>query len=90
LGKFKLLIHKKALRELNELPAEDKRQIFDAVSMLEVDPFKGDVKPIKGLKGVFRLRVGDYRIAFTVNFKENEVAILKIAKRKTFYRKLKR
>jgi len=58
--------------------------------MLEVDPFKGDVKPIKGLKGVFRLRVGDYRIAFTVNFKENEVAILKIAKRKTFYRKLKR
>ena len=90
MGKFKLLIHKKALRELNELPAEDKRQILDAVSMLEVDPFKGDVKPIKGLKGVFRLRVGDYRIAFTVNFKENEVAILKIAKRKTFYRKLKR
>ena len=90
MGKFKLLIHKKALRELNELPAEDKRQILDAVSMLEADPFRGDVKPVKGLKGVFRLRVGNYRIAFTVNFKENEVAILKIAKRKTFYRELKR
>ena len=83
--KFKLLIHKKALKELNELPAKDKRQILDAIFMLEADPFKGDVKPIKGLKGVLRLRVGDYRIAFTINFKENEIAILKIAKRKRFF-----
>ncbi len=88
--KFKLLIHKKALKELNELPVEERKRILEAIFVLEMDPFKGDVKPTKGLRGVFRLKVGDYRIAFTVNFKENEIAILKIAKRKIFYREVGR
>jgi len=52
------------------------------------DPFEGDVKPLKGLSGVFRKRVGDYRIAFSVNFAENEVLIIKIEKREKFYEEL--
>ncbi|KYH38862.1 MAG: hypothetical protein AYL30_002740 [Candidatus Hecatellales archaeon B24] len=51
--KFRLLIHRKALKELNELSAEDREQILNAIFTLEADPFKGDIKPIKGLKGVF-------------------------------------
>jgi mRNA-degrading endonuclease RelE of RelBE toxin-antitoxin system len=49
------------------------------------DPFKGDVRPIKGIKGVFRKRAGDYRIAFTIDFKSNQVLILKIGSRGKFY-----
>lgn len=45
---------------------------------------KGDVKPLAGLSGVFRKRVGDYRIAFSVNFVANEVLIIKIGKKKNF------
>jgi mRNA interferase RelE/StbE len=52
------------------------------------DPFEGDVKPLAGLSGVFRKRVGDYRIAFSVNFAENEVLIIKIGKREKFYEEL--
>lgn len=39
------------------------------------DPFEGDVRPLKGVTGVFRRRVGSYRIAFSVNFNENEVMV---------------
>ncbi|MFY9300113.1 MAG: hypothetical protein WAO91_02855 [Candidatus Nitrosotenuis sp.] len=46
------------------------------------DPFEGDVKPLTGLSGVFRKSVGDYRIAFSVNFAANEVLIIKIAKKR--------
>jgi mRNA interferase RelE/StbE len=52
------------------------------------DPFEGNVKPLTGLSGVFRKRVGDYRIAFSVNFAANEVLIIKIGKREKFYEEL--
>jgi mRNA-degrading endonuclease RelE of RelBE toxin-antitoxin system len=43
------------------------------------------VKPIKNVKGLFRLRVGDFRLAFTVNFEKNQVIILKAGRRDKFY-----
>jgi len=63
---FKILIHRKALKELRNLPTRD-------------------VKPIKGVKGLFRLRIGDYRIAYTVNFEKSEIAILRVGRREAFY-----
>ena len=50
------------------------------------DPFSGDVRPIKGLKGVFRRRVGQYRIGFTVDFEKGIVVILKVGVRGEFYK----
>jgi len=52
------------------------------------DPFDGDVKSLKGVTGVFRRRVGNYRITFSVNFDESEVLILKIGKREKFYNEI--
>ena len=52
---------------------------------MQNDPFGGDVRPIKGAQGVFRRRVGDYRISFTVNFELGEVAVLKVGHRSKFY-----
>jgi mRNA-degrading endonuclease RelE of RelBE toxin-antitoxin system len=49
------------------------------------DPFEGDVRPLKGATGVFRRRVGNYRIAFSVNFNENEVIVLRIGRWDKFY-----
>jgi len=46
------------------------------------------VKPLKGLKGVFRRRVGKYRVAFIVNFEKNEVVVVKLAKKEEFYREI--
>jgi mRNA-degrading endonuclease RelE of RelBE toxin-antitoxin system len=52
---------------------------------MEADPFGGDVRPVKGERALFRRRVGDYRIAFTVNFEKGEVAILRVGHRSKFY-----
>lgn len=81
-------INRKALKELNSLPSDIRSKILDICKSMSVDPFEGDVKPLAGITGVFRRRVGDYRIAFTVNFEENEVLILKIGKREKFYEEL--
>lgn len=82
---FSILIHRKALKEIDRFPAEDKRRILDAIRQIAAEPFSGDVKPIKGVKGLLRRRVGEYRIAFTVNFEKNEVVVLRAGRRERFY-----
>ncbi len=67
------------------LPLDVKSRILDVCKSMGNDPFDGDVKPLKGVAGVFRRRVGNYRIAFSVNFNESEMLILKIGKRGKFY-----
>ncbi len=81
-------IHKSVLKELNSLPAYIRGKILTACKSMASDPFEGDVKPLTGLSGVFRKRVGDYRIAFSVNFADNEVLIIKVGKRGKFYEDL--
>lgn len=82
---FNVLIHKKALKEINELPISDKNRILDSLREMATDPFSGDVKPIRGVRSVLRRRVGDYRISFTVNFERSEVVVLKVGRRESFY-----
>ena len=82
---FSILIHRKALKEINGFPAEDKRRILSAIRQIATEPFSGDVKPIKGVKGLLRRRVGEYRIAFTVNFEKSEVVVLEVGRREKFY-----
>ena len=82
---FIVLIHRKALKEIDGFPAYDKNRILDALREMATDPFSGDVKPIKGVRSLLRRRVGDYMISFTVNFEKSEVVVLKVGRRESFY-----
>lgn len=82
---FNVLIHRRALKEIDGLPADEKTRILNALREMAADPFSGDVKPVKGVRSLLRRRVGDYRIAFTVNFENSEVVVLKVGRRESFY-----
>jgi mRNA-degrading endonuclease RelE of RelBE toxin-antitoxin system len=47
------------------------------------DPFQGDVKALQGAewKGVFRRRIGDYRLFFTADHTQNTVIVQQISLR---------
>lgn len=57
---------KKSLKQLSKLPQHDATKIFSTVGKLENWP---DVRQVKALvnREDFRLRVGDYRVFFTVD-----------------------
>ena len=82
---FKVLIHKRALKELEEIPEPYRSQIRAAIREMAQDSFSGDVKPIRGLKGVLRKRVGRYRIGFTIDFEKRTIVILKVGIKEKFY-----
>jgi mRNA-degrading endonuclease RelE of RelBE toxin-antitoxin system len=49
---------------IDGLPEKIRRQISQSINQLEQDPFRSDVKALKGKawKGYYRKRAGDYRI----------------------------
>jgi mRNA-degrading endonuclease RelE of RelBE toxin-antitoxin system len=53
---------------VQNLPDKTRRQVSRSISQLEEDPFRGDVKPLKGeeWKGYYRKRAGDHRIIFFI------------------------
>jgi len=63
----RVLLGGHAERELGRLPRDVQRRFARALEELARDsrPRPGlDVKPLRGLKGFWRLRVGDYRGVF--------------------------
>jgi mRNA-degrading endonuclease RelE of RelBE toxin-antitoxin system len=57
---------------------------------METDPFQGDVKALAGRDwaGVFRRRIGSYRLLFTVDRSQEKVSVVRILLRsgKTYRR----
>ena len=61
--KYNIIIEKPALKFIDKQSANDKKRILKAIYQL---PQTGDIKPLKGYKNYYRLRVGDYRIIYTI------------------------
>ena len=74
-----------AVKQYRRLNEPELSRITDAIDKLGLDPPEGDIKELKGHPGVFRLRVGGYRILYTV---ENAccIDIFKIARRGQAYK----
>jgi mRNA-degrading endonuclease RelE of RelBE toxin-antitoxin system len=55
-----------ARKDLETLQRRDQRRIARALDQMEADPFQGNMQALKGgeWKGVFRRRVGPFRLFF--------------------------
>ena len=49
------------------------------------NPIIHDTKTVEGSKGLFRIRVGDYRILYEVDYRNNLIGVIKIDKRRRIY-----
>ena len=60
---MRFVIEKRAEKFIRKQPKLVQERLLRAIYQLP----QGDCKPLKGHEGVFRLRVGDYRILYTVD-----------------------
>jgi mRNA interferase RelE/StbE len=76
---------KDALKTLNRMPANTGLLIRSKIETYALDPasLANNVKALKGRDGIFRLRVGDWRVLFSEA--GVVVAVLKIAPRSGAY-----
>lgn len=61
---YEIIIQKKAKKFIDALPKPDRIWVVEAIEQL---PNGSDIKPLRGHDGLLRLRVGSYRIIYTVD-----------------------
>ena len=63
------------------------KRLSDKIDELEKNPFPQDIERVEGYRDVkvFRVRVGDYRILYFVDYSYSKVFIEKIDKRGRVY-----
>ncbi len=81
---IRLFLSKNAAVFLESISNDDKRRIVEKIKLLEVNPYVLPYKKIRGREGTYRIRVGDFRVLFSVH--ETEILILKIGRRKGIYK----
>lgn len=81
---YKIIIKKKAKKFIDKLPRNEKMRIVKAIEVL---PNGEDIKKLKGHNNLFRLRVGDYRIVYTVDNGELIVYVIDAGNRGEIYNK---
>lgn len=79
---YEIVIQKKAKKFIDGLPKNDRIRIVTAIEQL---PNGSDIKPLKGHEGLFRLRVGSYRIIYTVDNGELVVYVIDAGNRGQIY-----
>lgn len=80
---MQIFLSSKADRQLSKLPVKMHAVITSRIENLANPPFGSQSKKLKDRKG-WRLRVGDYRILYTVE--KNNLVILSVSHRKDAYR----
>lgn len=78
----------KAVKELKKLDKPIARRVARAIAELADDPRPQGARPLTGFPELWRLRVGDYRVVYTIRNAELLVLALRIAHRSTGYRDL--
>ena len=58
--KYRIEINKRSQKFIKAQPHNQQERLLKAIYKLP----EGDIKPLSGYKGVFRLRVGDYRVIY--------------------------
>lgn len=82
--KYKIEFAKPALKFLKKQPKDQQTRILSSINKLPL----GDIKKLKGDNDWYRLRVGDYRIIYTINNNILLITIINIGNRGQIYKDL--
>lgn len=83
---YKIVIKKHAKKFIDGLPKNEKTRVIAEIERL---PDGEDIKPLKGHEneGLLRLRVGKYRIIYTVNHGKLTVYVIDADSRGQIYKR---
>lgn len=80
---YKISIDKKAQKFILKQSKSKQNLIYKAIYNLPC----GDTRPLEGHKGLNRLRVGDYRIIYTINNEKLIVCVVDAGNRGDLYKR---
>lgn len=84
---FEVLFSKKAVAFIDSLPKGNKDKLRDIVDEMKVNPFSHPYKKIRGKKGLYRVRIGQFRLLYQVGESQQKVYIIKLDTRQKVFKK---
>jgi mRNA interferase RelE/StbE len=85
---YRIELTRDALPTLAKLDKPIRRRIQGAIDKLADDPRPAGLIALRGAPGAFRIRVGDYRIVYTLHEDRLLIVIVDIGHRREVYRTL--
>lgn len=79
---YRIIIKKPAKKFIDRLPQNEKRRIVEAIERL---PEGSDIKRLQGHDGLYRLRLGDYRIIYNIDNGELVICVIAAGSRGQIY-----
>jgi mRNA interferase RelE/StbE len=83
--RYEVLIAASVDKELAAMQKVLRRRVIDKFEEISEEPRGTDCKKLD--EATYRVRVGDYRIVYTVNDKEKRVVVTRIRHRREVYRR---
>ncbi len=85
---YELRFKLSAWKALLKLERETQGRLREAIWALPENPRPHGCKKLKGAAGYYRIRVGDYRVAYEIQDEVLVVLVLKVGHRQGFYRRM--
>ena len=85
---YGITYEKRVCRDLDKIPNVDVERINNVFKELSLNPAPAGSKKLSGKPGLYRVKQGDYRIVYTIDFKEKEIRIILVGHRKEAYRQI--
>ncbi len=85
---YKLKYSRKARKFLLRTEKNIANRIIDKIEKISEKPIIPDTKRIEGIKGLYRIRVGNFRILYEIDYDNNLIGIVKIDSRSNIYKEM--
>ena len=85
-GRYEVRLARRAVRSLAELQRRDQQRIRAAIDLLADQPRPPNCVALQGESGVYRVRVGDYRIVYEVFDRLLVVQVVRVGHRREVVR----
>jgi mRNA interferase RelE/StbE len=83
---FEITYDKQPVKFLKKLDKNIAKRILDKIDDVFINgPVPSDAKRIIGEHGVFRIRIGDHRILYRIEYEKQVIVLFKIDKRENVY-----
>ena len=86
--RYALQFRPAAVRQLRKLPKEAQRRLRTATEALCHQPRPSGAVKLAGTDDLWRIRVGDYRVIYTIVDEALVVTVIRVANRREVYRGL--
>jgi len=84
-AKYSVEFKPSALKEFQRLPATLIERIFPKIEGLATEPRPSGCKKLKGGQQEWRVRVGDYRVVYTIDDAKLRVSVTRVRHRSEVY-----